>query len=107
MAYAASQRTVGQVGQPCVHHTSTKLRFQSPSLSLSLSLSIYLSIYLCLSIYLLVLGSRGFFSGSGLKLKIKVSIFYGQQPQLSTPNTPDYTAHHASGQWERQPRPFA
>ena len=42
MAYVASQRTVGQVGQPCAHHTSTKLRFQSLSfcpLSLSLSLS--------------------------------------------------------------------
>ena len=36
-----------------------------------------------------------------------MSTFHGQQTQLSAPNTPDFTAHHASGRWERQPSPFA
>ena len=39
--------------------------------------------------------------------RVKGSTFDEQQPQLSTPNTPDCTAHHESGQWERQSSPLA
>ena len=32
-----------------------------------------------------------------------MSTFYGQETQLSTPNTPDFTAHHASGNGKGNP----